>query len=163
MQVPSGARKPLLILAGVALLIIGGLALAQTVGSATSISTLRNGSGVVVEGTVVDVVQQPGGSGSGPNRRYTFCPEYRFETAAGDVETFEVSSGCSQDASDFPIDSTAEIIYDESDPSVAFVNESTNPVMGIVLSSAALAGGLGILIVEVRGIVRSKNRRARRR
>jgi hypothetical protein len=152
MQVHPAARKPLLILIAAGLLVIGGLGLAQAVRDATAMSHLRDGGGSVVEGEVSAIVQQPGGSGSGANRRYTFCPEYRFETTSGETYRVEVAGSCGSNVDDFALGSTAELIYDESDPTIVYLNEASNPVVGVLLSVASLLGRVVIVGFLVRGM-----------
>jgi len=142
------ARTPLLIFGALALIFVGVFATVNLAGRASDVSELQNGRGVVVEGTVVDTIQQAGsrrGVGIGTPRIYRYCPEYRFETLDGDIYRMESNQDCSEDADEPPLGSHAEIIYDPRDPTISHLNNTTGFAGAIVLGGGPLLVGVAMI------------------
>jgi hypothetical protein len=165
MNIPSAARTPLIVLCAAALIIIGLLALSQSIGQASAQWGLSNGDGVVVEGEVVKAIQQPGSTRApiGQPRGHDYCPEYRFETPEGDVHFLEVSSGCASDPEKVGIGHRAAIIYDPADPTEAFLTDGGNTWVGFALGGGAFLAGSAIVAALVVGVVRKRSARRPRR
>ena len=161
MNIPPAARTPLLVFGAVALMIIGLLALSQSIGQASAQWGLSNGEGVVVEGVVVEAVQQPGSTRApiGQPRGHRYCPEYRFETSEGDIHFLEVSSGCASDPDEVDIGHRADIIYDPADPTEAFLNDGGNVWVGFGLGGFAFLAGSAIIAALAVGGVRRRSTR----
>ena len=145
---PKRLQSPFLIFGALALIFLGVFALTNAIGQSSELSELRNGRGVVVEGTAVDVIKQSNsrsGPGLGAPRIYTYCPEYRFETLDGDIYRMEADVGCSEDVDELPLGAHAEIIYDATDPTISYVNSATGLVGALVMGGGALLAGVAMI------------------
>jgi hypothetical protein len=161
MTLPPAARTSLIVLCAVALMIIGLLALAQSIGQASARWALSDGDGIVVEGVVVEAIQQPGSTRApiGQPRGHRYCPEYRFETPEGDVHFLEVGTGCASDADEVDIGHRADIIYDPADPADAFLDDGGDVWVGFALGGLAFLAGSAIVAALAVGVVRRRSAR----
>jgi len=158
-----------LVTGGIGLTILGVLALGQSAGGSVELAALRSGDGVVVEGVVVDAVQQQGSVRApiGQPRGHRYCPQYRFETPSGDIDFLEADSGCTTDRSTIELGHRADIVYDPDDTGVAYLADGGPQTTGFVLGGVALAGGAAILTTVAVGATRGRragaSRKVRRR
>ena len=145
-------------------MVIGVLALSQSSGQASARWELGNGDGVVVEGVVVEAIQQPGSTRApiGQPRGHRYCPEYRFETPGGDVHFLEVSSGCASDPDEVDIGHRADVVYDPADPTEAFLTDGGDTWVGFALGGGAFLAGSAIVVALAVGVVRKRSRRKSR-
>ena len=160
---PRRLQTPFLIFGALALIFLGVFALTNLVGQSSEMNDLRNGRGVVVEGTAVDVIKQSNsrsGPGLGAPRIYDYCPEYRFETRDGDIYRMEATVGCSEDVDKLPLGAHADIIYDPRDPNISYVNDTSTVVGAMFLGGGALLAGLAMIGVYI--WIRLRGRRGKR-
>lgn len=143
-------------------MVIGVLALSQSSGQASAQWDLSNGDGVVVEGVVVEAIQQPGSTRApiGQPRGHRYCPEYRFETPEGDVHFLEVSSGCASDPDEVDIGHRADVVYDPADPTEAYLTDGGT--VGFALGGGAFLAGSVIMVALAVGVMRKRSRRKSR-
>ena len=165
MRYPRWAGTVVLVVGGIGLTVVGLLALSQSIDASGELAALRSGDGVVVEGVVVDAVQQPGTVRApiGQPRGHRYCPEYRFETEAGENEYLEADSGCSTDRDAIALGHRAVIVYDPDDPGVAYLAHGGSQVTGIGLGGIALVTGLAMLAGLTVGVVRRRGKPGRSR
>jgi hypothetical protein len=155
---PRWAATTVLVIGGIGLTFVGVLALTQSIGDSSHRASLRAGDGVVVEGVVVDAVQQPGSVRApiGQPRGHRYCPQYRFETPSGDIDFLEADSGCTTDRGAIELGHRADIVYDPDDTGVAYLADGGSEVGGMVLSGVALVGGAAILTALAVGAARGR-------
>jgi hypothetical protein len=137
-----------LLLAGVA-----GVPIAQA--SAHELRDLRANGGVVVDGTLVDVVKSyPGLSNSNQRRRQRqrYCGVYEFASADGATHKFRDDQNCRRGGIAKKVGDAQSIIYDPADPSVAFVETGKQvapDALYVVMRIVFVAAGLGLLVLDI--------------
>jgi len=115
------------------------------------------------EGHVTKVVSRSETVRSGKARRVvmTYCAEYTFSVSGKDYTAQEVGDGCKRARAEVSEDATATIVYDTSNPAIAFVKSDATDahykdgdgsiIFAVVLGSLLIIGGGFALTTTLRG------------
>jgi len=162
------ARRPLLlgIVVGVVSLLLIVTGIMGVLSDSRDLGRLRaleSGAGVRTDATVTEAVDMQGNklvNRRFGNRTPEYCPRYSFPVDGVDYSVLD-QSDCGDSPSDVALGAVASVVYDPSDPTIAFLDtEETAPDIrrDRLISIAFVVAGVGGVVASPLLVVRARRR-----
>jgi hypothetical protein len=162
------ARRPLLlgIVVGVVSILLVATGIMGVVSDTRELGQLRelaSGEGVRADATVTEAVDMRGNklaSRRFGNRTPEYCPRYGFAVDGVEYSVLD-HSDCGDSPSDVTLGAVASVVYDPSDPTIAFLDtDRTAPDIrrDRLISIAFVVAGVGGVVASPLLVVRARRR-----